>query len=200
MHFSLTSKLTALSLGALLFAPALAASSGCATTRMAGEQSDDARITGRVGRQLTADPRTKRARIDVDTIDRVVTLRGTAPTRASKAAAERVAWSVDGVTYVDNQLVVDSSKLSERASDSTRDAALKTKIGAKLAADPDIRRVNIDVDVEQRVAYLSGVVHDTLAREEAERLALTVDGVIGVQNELTVNYDDQRFSEDSEAY
>ena len=46
------------------------------------------------------------AAIDVDTTDRVVTLRGTVASNAAKARAAEIAGRTEGVTHVINQLVV----------------------------------------------------------------------------------------------
>lgn len=176
--------------------------SGCATTRMAGEESDDARITGRVGRALTSDPEVRRYSIDVDTLDRVVTLRGVVENDNARSSAEQIARSTEGVRDVVNSLEVKSEATQEAeeerddADDQPADIVLRTKIGARLSADPQIRRLNIDIDVIDGVVALSGVVHDETSKQEAEKLARNVEGVKEVKNELTVNPDDQMLDQD----
>lgn len=176
------------------------ASSACATTQMAGQQSDDSRITGRIGRALAADPEVQRFDIDVDTLDQVVTLRGTVETENEKQSAEQIARSTEGVKQVNNLLAVKSEAVEEAEEDMDderpSDLSLRTKVGAKLTADPQIRRFNIDIDVEDGVVALSGVVHDDLAKAEAEKIARNVDGVVEVRNELTVNEQDQPLERD----
>ncbi|HVH98609.1 MAG TPA: BON domain-containing protein [Enhygromyxa sp.] len=168
--------------------------SACATTRMAGEQTDDARIKSRVGRRLSMDPDVKRMQIDVDVLDSVVTLRGKVDNSEIEEEALRIAQNTKGVDRVVNQLEVVPGGEDKRDGD----VGLKTKIGTQLMADPDVRRFNIDVDVIDGVVYLSGVVHDQEAKEAAERIASNVDGVVRVQNELTISADDDPLSKDKQ--
>ena len=168
--------------------------SACATTRMAGEQTDDARIKSRVGRRLSMDPDVKRMQIDVDVLDSVVTLRGKVDNSEIEEEALRIAQNTKGVDRVVNQLEVVPGGEDKRDGD----VGLKTKIGTQLMADPDVRRFNIDVDVIDGVVYLSGVVHDQEAKEAAERIASNVDGVVRVQNELQVSPDDETFATDKQ--
>jgi len=66
------------------------------------------------------------------------------------------------------------------------DAAITTKIEAKLAADPDVSAFNVDVDTNQGVVRLSGTVEDREARAIAERLARETKGVSRVINQIEV--------------
>lgn len=76
--------------------------------RTAGVASD-ATITAKVKSKFVADDQLKAHEINVDTKDGVVTLRGSVQDPASKDHATQVAREVEGVTSVDNQLVVRSS-------------------------------------------------------------------------------------------
>jgi len=66
------------------------------------------------------------------------------------------------------------------------DSAISAKVEAKLAGDPDINPFNIDVDTNEGVVTLSGAVEKDFARDEAERLAETTEGVRDVINDVTV--------------
>lgn len=72
----------------------------------AGDKVKDAAITTAVNAQLAADASLSALRIDVDTVDSKVVLRGTAPDEQSKEHATTLASRIDGVVGVDNQLVV----------------------------------------------------------------------------------------------
>jgi hyperosmotically inducible periplasmic protein len=79
------------------------------TERMAGEVSDkvkDAAITTAVNAKIAGDPRLSVMRINVDTVNGRVLLRGTAPDAASSERAQQLAAGVEGVQGVDNQLVI----------------------------------------------------------------------------------------------
>lgn len=72
----------------------------------AGDKVADAAITASVNADLAKDNDLSALRIDVDTHNGHVTLKGTAPSAAAKERAGRMAGTVKGVTSVDNQLVV----------------------------------------------------------------------------------------------
>jgi osmotically-inducible protein OsmY len=71
-----------------------------------GNAVKDAAITTAVNAQLAADSRLSAMRIDVDTVNGRVVLRGSAPDANASERARQLAASVDGVVSVDNQLVV----------------------------------------------------------------------------------------------
>ena len=70
---------------------------------------DDATITARVNASLAQDPDLSALKINVDTVNGKVTLNGPAPTTVARDRAARLAKAVDGVTAVNNQLVVTAS-------------------------------------------------------------------------------------------
>ena len=83
-----------------------AASSPREAGSQAGSKGDDAQITTRVNAALTADKELQAMRIDVDTQDGVVTLKGQAPSMTAKARAGDLARSVKEVKSVRNDLTV----------------------------------------------------------------------------------------------
>jgi hyperosmotically inducible protein len=66
------------------------------------------------------------------------------------------------------------------------DAAITAKVKAKLAADPEVHAIDIDVDTSDRVVTLSGSVEVAAHSAEAEKLARTTAGVRGVINRISV--------------
>jgi hyperosmotically inducible protein len=72
----------------------------------AGDKMSDASVTTGVKTGLTGDPLLKDSSIDVDTVDHVVTLKGTVASAAAKARAAAIAADTKGVTRVVNQLLV----------------------------------------------------------------------------------------------
>jgi len=71
-----------------------------------GDKLSDSSITVKVKSVLVADPELSALRIDVDTHDGVVTLRGAAGTPAAVNRATTLIRSIDGVLEVDNRLAV----------------------------------------------------------------------------------------------
>jgi osmotically-inducible protein OsmY len=72
----------------------------------AGDKMTDASVTTGVKTGLTGEPLLRDSAIDVDTLDHVVTLRGTVVSAAAKARAAAIAADTKGVTRVVNQLLV----------------------------------------------------------------------------------------------
>ncbi len=66
------------------------------------------------------------------------------------------------------------------------DAAITASVKTKLAADPDVAAINIDVDTNEGVVTLSGRVESQFQKDEAGRIARATDGVRSVINNLTV--------------
>jgi hyperosmotically inducible periplasmic protein len=69
-------------------------------------KAKDAVITTSVNAELAKDSQLSALRINVDTVEGRVALKGTAPDSASRERATTLAQRVDGVKSVDNQLTV----------------------------------------------------------------------------------------------
>lgn len=76
------------------------------TSRTVGATAKDATITATVKAKLLADDDIAGMKIDVDTVNQVVALKGKVGSAVQLTRAEALAAEVDGVKKVDNQLVV----------------------------------------------------------------------------------------------
>lgn len=74
--------------------------------KSAGRVIDDATITSKVKAALLGDPDISGLKINVDTENGVVRLKGEIKTMALRKKAESLARDVEGVKKVDNQLVI----------------------------------------------------------------------------------------------
>jgi len=72
-----------------------------------------------------------------------------------------------------------------------RDEALKDRIAFRLETDETVRKYDVKVKVDGGVATLSGDVATAAQKAEAARLA-KVDGITKVQNDITVDPDEDR--------
>lgn len=156
---------------------------GCSSFRSTGEQFDDAVITSKVKAKLTADPDVNPFEIDVDTVDRVVYLSGTVDTWDERMEAEKLARNTGGVTAVVNELNFGDHTVLEELND----ARIASKVKIKLAADPDIRPFDIDVDSDLGVVTLRGMVRTSGQKREAEAIATNTIGVKKVLNRITIS-------------
>jgi len=66
------------------------------------------------------------------------------------------------------------------------DSSITATVKSKMIADGDVKAHNIDVNTEHGVVYLLGRVNSQHEKEQAERIARSVDGVRDVVNHLEV--------------
>ena len=69
------------------------------------------------------------------------------------------------------------------------DDAIRDQVMVKLASDPDVGGMAINVDVRQGIATLKGKVRSDKQKSKAEKLAKKVKGVTGVTNQLVISPD-----------
>jgi hyperosmotically inducible periplasmic protein len=67
------------------------------------------------------------------------------------------------------------------------DAMITTKISAALAADDQLKATRIDVNTRDGRVVLTGLAPDATSRERATMLARSIEGVVDVDNRLTVS-------------
>ena len=88
---------------------ALLAASGCAVTRgqeTVGAYVDDATITTQIKSRFIENKDVDAASIRVETLNGTVMLSGFAKNATEKASAETIAWKVNGVKSVKNEIAV----------------------------------------------------------------------------------------------
>jgi len=82
---------------------------------------------------------------------------------------------------------VAACKTTTSAGTQVDDAAIKTSVKAKLAADVKLSTLtNIEVNSTNGVVTLAGQVDNIDQKHLAEHVARTVDGVVKINNELQV--------------
>lgn len=171
----------------LLFVIPLFLLAGCAGTHEAGENPvsrtvDDSTITTRINHEMLKDDVVKARQIDVDTIGGHVTLTGVVATREESARAAQIARSVPAVKSVSNNIQIGERSFGNVWSDNV----LGNKIKAKLIAEPEVRSLNIDVDVYLGVATLTGVVSSKYQKQRAIEISRNTDGIVKVIDNLKV--------------
>jgi hyperosmotically inducible protein len=171
----------------IFFVILLFAISGCAGTNESGKNPvermmDDSTITTRVNHEMLKDDMVKARQIDVDTIGGHVTLTGVVATRKESARAVQIAQGVPAVKSVTNNL-----QIGERSfGDVWDDNVISNKIKAKLIAEPEVRSLNIDVDVYLGVVTLTGVVSSRYQKDRAIEISRTTAGTLKVIDNLKV--------------
>ncbi len=111
-----------------------------------------------------------------------VTLTGVVGTRKESARAVKIAQGVASVRSVTNNL-----QIGERSYGNIWDDNLiSNKIKAKLIAEPEVRSLNIDVDVYLGVVTLTGIVGSKYQKDRAIAISRSTDGTVKVVDNLKV--------------
>lgn len=111
-----------------------------------------------------------------------VTLRGTVNNLKAKRAAAKDARNTVGVVDVVNRIRV-------RTDEQLSDTEIAEDVRAALQRDPYVERLEINVNVVDGVAYLNGRVDSYFEKAQADDIAATVEGVVEVENNLTIDDD-----------
>ncbi|HEX3142188.1 MAG TPA: BON domain-containing protein [Rhizobacter sp.] len=74
----------------------------------------------------------------------------------------------------------------DKASDKVKDAGITTAVNAELARDAELSALHINVDTDSGRVVLRGTAPNDASRQRATTLASRVDGVVSVDNQLSV--------------
>lgn len=150
--------------------------------RSVGTMVDDSTISSKVKYNLINASDVKARRIDVDTLDGVVTLSGLVESKSEIKRAEEIALSVAGVKRVTNLLTVGSRTAGQALDDNV----IVAKINKDLIAEPNVRSLNIDVDAYIGVVTMSGFVPTAEQKNRIIEIARNTAGVVRVIDNLQV--------------
>lgn len=150
-----------------------------------GAAIDDAVITTKVKSTFLGNDRLKGSHIKVTATNGVVTLRGSAPSADSKAAAEELARNVDGVKSIDDELTTAASngpmhKAVAKTEREGSDSWITTKVKSEILADSISKGFEVRVKTVNGVVMLHGTLPDQDAVEHVKGLAEKVKGVKSV--------------------
>lgn len=150
------------------------------TERTFGAWWDDQSIETTVAHNIAkSHPDLDRAHVEVDSFNGVVLLTGEVPTPETRSIASEVASSVPNVRIVHNELAIRGNTSLLARSD---DTFTHKRIKLKHYGDDRLNGVNIDVIVEDSVAYLMGLV----TREQGEVAAQLASLTRGVRQVVKV--------------
>jgi osmotically-inducible protein OsmY len=181
----------------LIMAPALAlaiaAMSGVSSADTASQNITEARQETQIWTTYALNPNLRATDLKVSVHGDKATLSGTVEEGVEKELAKQIALGVSGIREVDNQIVVDpvyvmparasqERSFGEVVDDSTVTAAVKSKLLWSKHADG----LKTDVDTNRGRVTLTGTADSKAARDLAARLASNTDGVVSVDNQLTV--------------
>ncbi|WP_024328405.1 BON domain-containing protein [Thioalkalivibrio sp. ALR17-21] len=183
---------------------ALGATSGAATEDSPSGNPSDIRLEERISTTYALDPHLQEGDITVSVEDGKATLTGTVPEDIHKEMAEQFARNVEGVTEVDNQLIVDAEYVPPETTDSPgfgeriADATITAAVKSRLMWSRHAEGLATDVSTASGHVTLEGTAESEEASELAERLAMTTTGVISVENRLEIRDPDTAEAPDTD--
>ncbi len=149
--------------------------------RFAEESSlpDDSQITRNIVDSLHWNSRIDSSGVEVETKNRIVTLRGTVATFWERFETEDLANNTQGVKSVANQLNVKPEKTVE---DKEIEKNIRDAFEQSILIDED----NIEVEVSRGIAHLTGNVANYAIKREAIDLVNYTRGVVNIEDEITI--------------
>lgn len=150
--------------------------------RSAGRIVDDSTITARVKSALAKARDVKARKIDVDTVGATVFLSGIVATTEEAELAADISGKVKDVKAVKNNLQVGKRGIDQAFGDSMT----ASKIKGQLMGEPGIRSFNIDVDVYNGLAILTGIVKTKEQKERILKIAGETYGTVDIVDNLGI--------------
>lgn len=146
------------------------------------EAVQDASITAAVKSRLLWNDSTDGLDIEVDTMNRRVTLTGDATSQAEKDLATRLAMRTDGVRSVENKIVLKPSTAPNPANADERisDTWITAKVKSSLLVSKNVDGLDLTVETKDGVVTLGGGASSAAERELAVEIAKDVKGVKSV--------------------
>jgi osmotically-inducible protein OsmY len=157
---------------------------------LAGDQPSehsDAWITMKVKTALTFHQNVSATATQVQTLNGVVTLSGDAPSEAKKELTGEYAKDVDGVTQVNNQMVVAGTKpVVERVGEKVDDASITAQIKTALIFRKSTHALATRVATRNGVVTVHGEARNAAEKDLVTRIAEDTKGVKQVNNHMSV--------------
>jgi osmotically-inducible protein OsmY len=131
-------------------------------------------------------------KIDVSVEQGTAVLKGKVENQVDRELAERIALDIKGIDKVDNQLQIDPNVAAEPGAKANmaqrfEDATLTATVKSKLLWSSVTEALNIDVDSAEGVVTLKGRAQSPEAKEVAGNLASNTDGVVSVNNLISIS-------------
>lgn len=164
--------------------PPMAGAPAVPATTTVGTEIDDSVVTGRVMAALLSGYNVKSSQIKVETRKGVVLLSGFVDdqTRINRALA--LVAKVEGVKGVENGMTLKEG--TQTAGNALDDSIVTTKVRSALLADSLASSFDVAVVTRKGKVQLSGYVDNQAGIDRAVAIALAVEGVHSVDNEMSI--------------
>ena len=118
--------------------------------------------------------------VDVEVNEGRVLLTGTVETSDIRIEATKLAWGVNDVATVINEIQISDN---DNILDYADDLVITTKINAKLLLKKEINNLNYNIDTVNKIVYVIGIAQN---KNELESVIDIIDSVYGVKE--IINY------------
>lgn len=105
----------------------------------------------------------------------------------SQTAGQKVDAAVAKADEKLDEAKASAAKAMDSAATAAADTAITGAIKAGLAADAELKSVDVNVETSEGRVVLRGVAPDGAARDRATQFATAVKGVVAVDNQLTTS-------------
>lgn len=156
--------------------------------RSVGNAIDDTQITLRVNQGLLEAESGLFTKVGVEVVEGRVLLTGAVPEAEDRVEAVRIAWKVDGVSEVLNEVqIADRGGITAYAND----IRISSQLRLRLLTDTSVSDINYSIDTVNGVIYLMGI---SVSQEELDTVIGYARGISGVTEVVShvLNSDDPR--------
>ncbi len=122
--------------------------------------------------------------VDVEVSQGRVLLTGTVDNIDLRIEATRIAWGVNGVQTVINEIQISESDSILNFAD---DLVISTKVMAKIMLDEDINSLNYNIETVNKIVYIIGISGSSDEKQKVIDLSKKVFGVEEVVDYITIN-------------
>ena len=162
----------------------------------------DAWLDGKVETALLVNRHLNNFTIDTDVKNGKALLSGTVRSEIDRELAAEIAKGIEGVTSVDNDIIVkkdkekmDKTHTSHKHQDETTrsfgtwydDATTTASVKSKLLWNDETSGLDVNVDTAYGVVTINGVVETAAERDLITKIAENTQGVIEVNSEIKVD-------------
>ena len=158
--------------------------------RTIGNAIDDRRIQTTLNGRLAGQSAGLFLRVSTTVIEGRVLLAGRVDSPDTRLEATRIAWSIEGVRKVDNDIEVTETS---GWLDGPSDLIMQTQLAAELLGDKSIKDINYTTDVVHGVIYLMGVAQDQPELDRVLAHADKINGAKRVENYVVLKNDPIRY-------
>lgn len=155
-------------------------------------QLNEARQEGSIWTAFALNKHLSPFKLDVSVEQGTAVLKGKVENEVDRDLAERIALDIKGIDKVDNQLEIDPNVAAEPGTKANmaqrfEDATLTATVKSKLLWSSVTEALKIEVDSKDGVVTLKGRAQSPEAKEVAGNLATNTDGVVSVNNLISIS-------------